>query len=480
MAQDLVSRFRSLYERIHDNIFELCKVYNFQPTWQQREILETVQREHSLPYHKRKKRIAIKSGQGPGKTTIMALITQWRCLRFKGAVGVVTAPTLRQAREVFLAESRRLLEQADPIIRYLVKISKSKIEIGGGDIKWGIECATAIKAENLQGYHEKRMTFVVDEASGVARPLVEQILGTLTNEDSLCIMIGNPNTRDCAFYDCFHQWRHLWHTYTMNAEESPIVDQANVERLREQFGRNSDVYRVRVLGEFPQQDPNCIMSSDDLEACTRNDPYAAALEGGLTKQIGIDFARYGSDESAIYQRSGHAVIAHEIFVKQDPNDVVSKAFTMQRDFSWQDEETQYVADADGMGQGVMIDFHRARKTVLEFHAHGVSYDPQFADKITEAFFCVASLVSARKLYIPNDPILIQQLSARQYFADRADGKIHVESKKVYQKRTSLPSPDRADAFVMAFYSHIYAQSVMTQKTSKGISKKAVGIEMFKM
>jgi len=479
MAQNLITKFQPLYERIHNNIFELCKAYNFCPTDQQMEILKAVQHEHSLPYHKRKKRIAIKSGQGPGKTTIMALIGQWRCLRFVNAMAVVTAPTLRQAREVFLAESRRLLERADPIIQYLIKITKSRIIIGDKP-KWGIECATAIKAENLQGYHQEKMTFLVDEASGVARPLVEQILGTLTNADSLCCMIGNPNTRDCAFYDCFNLWRHLWWTFTMNAEESPIVDQENVKRLREQFGRDSDVYRIRVLGEFPHLDPNAVMSSEDLEACTRNDPYQAALDGGLKKQIGIDFARYGSDESVIYQRSGYAIINHEIFVKKDPNDVVSRAFIIQKESDWDNEETDYVADAGGMGQGVMINFHRAHKKVLEFHNNGVSYDPQFQNKITEAFFIVRDLVRIRKLYIPNDSILIQQLSSRQYEVNKRTGKIEVESKDDYMQRTSLSSPDRADAFVMAFYSQIYASTVMKQKSRTNIDKKAVGIEMFKM
>ena len=480
MAQNLITKFQPLYERIHNNIFELCKAYNFHPTDQQMEIFKKVQHEHSLPYHKRKKRIAVKSGQGPGKTTAMALIAQWRCLRFINAMGVVTAPTLRQAREVFLAESRRLLENADPIIQYLVKITKSRIVIGDKP-KWGVECATAIRAENLQGYHQERMTFLVDEASGVSRPLVEQILGTLTNEDSLCIMIGNPNTRDCAFYDCFHLWRHLWWTFTMNAEESPIVDQENVKRLREQFGRESDVYRVRVLGEFPQLDPSAIMSSEDLEACTRNDPYQAALEGGLKKQFGIDFARYGSDESVIYQRSGYAVINHEIFVKQDPNDVTTRAFIMQREMDWKTEDVDYVADAGGMGQGVMINFHRAHKKILEFHNQGVSYDPQYENKITEAFFMVRDLVRIRKLYIPSDSILIQQLSTRQYQINKRTGKIEVESKDDYMKRTNLSSPDRADAFVMAFYSGIYATSTMIQKGNTSSSgKRAVGVEMFRM
>lgn len=471
MAQGIVGNFGSFYEEIHRDIFKFCKAFDFEPTPQQAELFKILQHESTLPFDQRKKRIAAKSGQGPGKTAAIALAGMWRTARFLDAMTVVTAPTLRQAREVFLAECRRHLYKADPALQKLIKVTKSRVILAERP-KWGIECATAIKAENVQGYHQERMTFIVEEASGVARPIIEQILGTLTNPDSLCCMIGNPNHCDCAFYDCFNSQRHEWHTLTFNAEESPIVDQMNVRRLREQFGKESDVYRVRVLGKFPRQDPSTVMSAEDLEDCTRTDPYKAALAGGQRMQFGLDFARYGSDESVVYQRMGYAVVKHKIFHKKDPNDVVFYAFTMQASTGWKDDKTEFVADAGGMGQGVMHHFHRAKKKIFEFHNQGRPSDSQYENIITEAFFIVAKLARAKAMYIPNDPILIQQLSTRQYYVNRR-GKIQIESKDEYIKRTEKPSPDRADAFVMAFYEDLYAEGMVAGPDAGG---KTVGVK----
>jgi hypothetical protein len=465
------NRYEEFFRRIRENVFEFCKAFGWEPTWQQEEVLKIAQLERDLSPTKRKKRIAVKSGQGPGKTEGSVILAKWRTIQYVNALTIVTAPTMRQGKEVWLSTARRLMEKAHPILKKLIRVTKSKIEFGGLH-DWAIKLATATKAEALQGFHQEHLTFIADEASGVERDIIEQILGTLTNEDSLFLAIGNPNTQDCAFYDMFNMQRAYWHTFTMNAEESPIVDQENVRRLELQFGRHSDVYRVRVLGEFPYMDPNTVMSAEDLEYCTKTDPYQCALDGGRRRFFGIDFARFGDDESVIYQRTGMCVTDHKVFVKKDPNDVLYEAFRMQRDSSWKNEECWYVADAGGMGQGVMKRFYENYKRVHEFHNGGIPWDPQYGDKITEAYFLFATFARARRLHIPSDNSLIQQLSTRQYFLNRK-GKIVLEEKKEYKKRTEF-SPDRADAIVMAFYDVVGAEAQMA-RTGRG--KKRVGVAL---
>lgn len=469
----LVKKWKHVYPQCRDSIFTLCKYLNFAPTKQQSYILKLVQMERDLPVSKRKKRIAVKSGQGPGKTAISNIIATWRVLQHVNALCQVTAPTMRQAKYVWLSEYRRMISKAHPILRKFIKVTKSDVRIGGPDFPdWGIRLSTATKAENFQGIHEEHLTFLVDEASGVDREIVNTIKGTLTNDDSLLIMIGNPNTRDCAFFDCFTRFHKEWHLFTMNAEDSPIVNKENIRKIEEEFGRNSDVFRVRVLGEFPYMDPNCVMSSEDLWRCVENDPYEAAKAAPGEKRFGMDLARYGDAESAIYRRSGLAVVENRIFVKTDPNDVVDRAFEMQARTDWNNKDCTYVVDAGGMGQGVMRNFHKSGRQVHEFHTGGSPRDPQYANKMTEAFFHVAKLAREGKMYIPNDYMLIQQLSSRLYFINKK-GKIILETKDEYVKR-GYESPDRADAFVMCFYPHVKAGGTLI--THKG-TEKTVGLEI---
>ena len=224
--------------------------------------------------------------------------------------------------------------------------------------------------------------------------------------------------------------------------------------------------RVRVAGEFPRQDPNAVMSSEDLWACQGVSRLDAARMCDFSEKrvIAIDFARFGSDESCIVRRQGHAILDVTTYARREPTFVVEQAFAMQRKARWGDRDTMYVVDAGGMGQGVLGRFHECDKNVFEFHNAGKSSKTDYANKITEAYFKVRELVRARRLHLPEDKPFtgkpgevvsivmekaIEQLSSRLYLTDNK-GKLILESKDQYVERM-MESPDRADAIAMACY-----------------------------
>src|SRR5690606_1268772 len=110
---------------------------------------------------------------------------------YQGLV-IVTAPTMKQCREVWLVEARRLMERALPALKKFVKITRTKVEIGGIP-DWGVKTVTATREENAQGFHAEHMMVIAEEASGISREIMTQFKGTLSNPDALFLMIGNPN-----------------------------------------------------------------------------------------------------------------------------------------------------------------------------------------------------------------------------------------------------------------------------------------------
>jgi|TARA_Y100000296_G_C5177394_1_gene260911 hypothetical protein len=472
--------FETLFRSVSKDIFQFCRAINFQPSEQQSKLLRLVE---DATYGNGLRKIAVKSGQGPGKTAVTTVAALWRSLRVHNALTVVTAPTMRQCKEVWLSEVRRTLQAAPAIFRQFIEVTKSKVVICNKP-KWGVDLVTATRPENAQGIHEDNLTIICEEASGIPSEIVETFEGTITNPNSLLLMIGNPNTTKCPFYDCFTRFRHLWATLTFNAEDSPFVSKDNIEYLAEKYGRNSDVFRVRVLGEFPHSDPTSIISVNDLEKCVdlvnSLPTLLSVLRKGYTdhekpfakvQQYGIDFARYGSDESVIYQREGNVITDFEFYAHTDPNDVVDRSFYLQHNQGWKDEDTWFVGDAGGMGQGVMGNFHRAGKNIHEFNNNGTAANKkEYENRITEAWFEFGELVKDQKCSIPNDNILIHQLSQREYDVAK-DGKLRAEPKEAYMKRGN-PSPDRADAMVMAFYDDMIAPIKMTGRPAR----KRVGIQ----
>lgn len=456
----------------------------FKPTWQQCQLLQAVQ---DATYNNGPRRIAVKSGQGPGKSKSAAVAMLWRTLQSVDCLTLVTAPTMRQCRDIPLTESALMLEKADPILRKIISVTKSKVEIMNRPT-WGVKLVTATKSENFSGYHNQGLTVIGEEAAGIDRDIITTVKGTLTNADSLFLLVGNPNNRDCAFFDCFNSQRRLWSTFSWNAEDTArdypwLLDPRRNELIAEEFGRESDVYRIRVLGEFPHQDPNCVISSEDLEKVSGAGLMLAASRierpvdcgGGLARQFGIDLSRYGGDESTIFRRSGNAIVEWRPFVHTDPSDVLDVAFEMQMRAAWADDQAMYVCDAGGMGQGIMHRFYHAGKNIVEFHNGGRSMDSMTYDnRITEAWFRFAKLVKAGRCMIPQDIQLHQQLSGRRYYTTKK-GKLVLETKDDYMKR-GYTSPDRADGCVYAFDDNVHMVGNISGKESGGRSSN-IGVRV---
>lgn len=483
MVSKAARDFKVLYRQIREDIFALCRALNFIPTRQQAEILDRInyaRRQGIL-----RNFMACKSGQGNGKSAIAFIIALFRVLQAQKSLAVLTAPTQRQCRDAFLTRGREIMAAANPVLQRIIEIRASKVEICG-DKDWGIKTVTATDPKNAQGYHVpyakygSTLSIIMEEASGIDREIVTQFKGTISDPDVLMLMIGNPNLRDCSFFDCFNSLRDMWWTYTLNSEvtalENPeILHPSRNKEIEAEFGANSDVYRIRVLGDFPFQDPDCVISSEDLENCTRTDLLAISrimrqTGKGMFRahQFGIDFARFGGDESVIYQRLGNAIFDQWRGSHVDPNDLVDKAFAMQVGLGWSNEDTWWVPDAGGMGQGVMANFYRAgRNNVLEFHTGGTPADRQYANLMTEAWFNVGRMAKAKKLHIPKDQRLIQQLSSRRYTTNK-DGRLIIWDKNQYMKE-GHDSPDRADACVMAMYDQLMigGQSVRQPAGKRG-------------
>lgn len=474
-------RFGEFYRNISEDIYKFCEALRFTPTWQQRQLLDAIM---AAKTGRGPRRIATRSGQGPGKTKSSVVGGLWCTLRDVDALTIVTAPTMRQCRDVWMVEARRTLEGADPMLKKIINVTKTKIEVMGRP-DWGVKLVTATREENAQGYHQANMTVIGEEASGIPRDIITQFKGTLSNPDSLFILIGNPNTLDCAFHDCFSTQRSGWLNLHWNAEDTAkdypwILDPQRNKDLEEEFGRDSDVYRIRVLGEFPLSDPNCVLSVRELEEVAGPEHMLAASRmeraddagKGFARQFGIDLARYGGDESTIFQRSGNAIVDWAHFAHREPAEVIRASFGMQRKASWTDRDTTYVCDAGGMGQGSMHVFYEAGKSVVEFSNGGRAMDSEmYENRITEAWFRFANKhVRPRRCMIPADPLTIKQLATRRYFTTRK-GKLVLETKDEYAKR-GYDSPDRADGIVYAFDDHVEAVGHVATRTIEGERQEA--------
>lgn len=462
-ATDPISIF---LKRCKSDINFYFRLIGFTPTWQQQQYVDAIVAGES--------NVAVRSGKGPGKTSVTAACLPWWTMTRPMSNIVVTAPTMRQCKDFWLAEAEKWISGGDPVLRQIFKFTNTGFGVRGHKAnQWGCILATATNPEAFQGLHNTNLLVYCEEASGVDRAIMQAIQDTMSGHkgDNVWHCVGNPNTRTCRFFDFFHSLEgNPWHTLHWNAEETPISAWFSGERnleIEEEFGKDSDVYRVAVLGEFPSIDPDSLISEIDLNKCFGRDAYARAFaHPDTTKQIGVDLARFGGDECVNIFRNGRVMLSMEAQSKIDPNTMIDRAVMMQDQLKWANEKCIYVVDTSGMGEtavGHLGGKRRMGKRVHEFYSQNTAAEcTKYANKITEAWCGFARMVRSGDLYLGDKPDrkLVYQLIARKYGIDK-DGRIKIETKDEYKKRLADDdtggelgkSPDRADAIVMAFYEH---------------------------
>ena len=418
-------------------------------------------------------KVAIKSGQGVGKTGMEAAVLLWFLTCFPYPRIVATAPTRQQLNDVLWSEVSKW-QSRSPILSRILKWTKTYIYMVGQEKRWFAVARTATKPENMQGFHEDNMLFIVDEASGVADPIMEAILGTLSGNNNKLLMCGNPTRASGTFFDAFHADRSLYQCHTVSSADSPRTNKDNIEALIRKYGKDSNVVLVRVFGEFPKQEDDVYIG---LPAAER----ACMLERDEKQRIqrisfGVDVARYGDDETIIIQNAGGEITCPVSFKGKSLMQTVGAIVRLYRQAIEAYPEyggMVYVnIDDTGLGGGVTdrleevkVEEHLSRLVIVPINAASrvpedvvedgsktVKAGDVYDNLTTYMWSLIKSGLENENLYmqgVAKDNELIAQITCRKYRLT-SRGKVVLESKDDMKKR-GLSSPDRADALALSLY-----------------------------
>ena len=109
------------------------------------------------------------------------------------------------------------------IILLLILFGPIKIQNRIFPERWFATARTASKPENMAGFHEEHLLFVIDEASGVADQIYETIEGALTTKDAKLLLCGNPTKNFGVFKRAFFEDRYLYYTIKVNCMDTNRV-----------------------------------------------------------------------------------------------------------------------------------------------------------------------------------------------------------------------------------------------------------------
>ncbi len=304
--------------------------------------------------------------------------------------------------------------------------------------------------------------------------IYEAIEAVMTSDGSRLLLIGNPTTVSGVFRRAFHEERSIYHCITISALDSPNVKTGRitipglttpgwVEERRQIWGEENPLYRARVLGEFPDQAPDTLVPLSAVEATARRweatDPDAVITSPGADSQsaypgpaevierevvLAVDVARFGSDNSVILRRRGLRIEEILTFNGMDTMQLVGWIVAAIREF----QPLQTCIDEVGVGGGVVDRLREQGYGVRGFNgpmplARETS-SPTCGPRATGA---CGTCLPPEKLPFPR-PAVDRRVSLHP-LRPRQQGHIKIDSKDEMRKR-GIPSPDKADALMLAF------------------------------
>ena len=410
------------------------------------------------------RRVAVKAGNGLGKGFCAAVAVLWFMHTHPDeAITLTTAPTFRQVRHILWRQIHRLY---NPVAETLGgRMFDTRWELSDERYALGL---SADGADQFQGFHSPYMFIVVDEAEGVSEEIYEAIESVMTSANPLLLLIGNPTTMSGAFRRAFHEEQAIYRNITISALDSPNVQAGRivvpglttsqwVEERRQIWGEKDHIFQSRVLGEFPDQGDDTLFPLSDLQGAVRNIVDAESWTvGGETVTgaeraareeviLAVDVARFGTDRSVILRRRGECVEDIRVLNQMDTMQLTGWVSAAIREFKPQEVRV----DEIGVGAGVV---DRLRE--LSHQVRGVNVanrardDKLFTNLRAEGYWSLRERFRSGRISIPHDRQLITELAALRYGYD-SSGRVKMESKDDMRKR-GLPSPDKADALMLAF------------------------------
>jgi hypothetical protein len=284
----------------------------------------------------------------------------------------------------------------------------------------------------------------------------------MTQADNKVILIGNPTRNTGYFYETHFKpgVRENWNKLHWDSRKSSNVTPDMVEYFAKKYGVDSNVFRIRVMGEPPLDSENTLIPLAWAMQCMDNEVAVAEDE---PLYLGIDVARYGEDSSVILPRQGLRINPWRTFQSMDT--ITLGGFINQE---YMEQEASGIAiDEIGVGAGV-TDW-------LMKHGHlkcfGVnvaraSSDLEKYDRLRDELWIRVREKCMKGLYqFPGGELgqlLCDELSQPTYTFN-AHGGFKVESKKEMKTR-GVMSPNIADALCLTEYFASFSNRVFGSKS----------------
>ena len=239
-------------------------------------------------------RVAIASGHGIGKSTIVAWLVDWIMSTRPYAIGTVTANTFTQLSTKTWAQIHKWTALC--ITAHWFGLTGDRMYHKDFPKSWFCS-AQSSKEENSEafaGQHAATSTsfYFFDEASAIPDKIFEVAEGGLTDGESMIFLFGNPTRNSGKFWKvCFGPDRPRWLHKSIDSRTSALTNKTQIAEWANDYGDDSDFFRVRVRGVPPRASDLQFIGSDRVGTAQSNQALSLADDPLIA---GVDISGGGS------------------------------------------------------------------------------------------------------------------------------------------------------------------------------------------
>lgn len=446
-------------------------------------------------------RTAIAACHDVGKSFLMARIAMTFLNVYPNSKVITSAPTYNQVEKILWSEIRSAHAKAKFPLGGRLNLTDwsfspdwfalgftPRNEASGGEGQ-GTQ-------SSFQGFHAEHVLVIFDEATGIPLNIWTQAEGLLTSAHVKFVAIGNPTSASSEFYNCFKDpaWAKVYLTCFdspnliangITTEEKLKAEIAKVSAMNDVEARaHLDSYKVvrpyllttkwvvqsamkwgidhpltvsKVLGKFPKASADTLLPLGYVEDAQLRVYFPVAAD---RKIIGADVARFGTDSTVLTGMHGRKQLSRNEFYKFDTTEVVGEIINMSREMGGADI---IVVDETGIGGGVVDGLRDAVRTEAlpkTCEIRGVQFGAACEDEEDQEKYVnlkarmfgllQKDLKDENGIVLLKESVYSDELPTIRYRFDKK-GRMIIESKDEYKKRTGRKSPDSADSLALANY-----------------------------
>jgi len=233
-------------------------------------------------------------------------------------------------------------------------------------------------------------------------------------------------------------------------KDNPYLPKSYIPTLIDAFKHRPELVEAYVNGSWDQLEGGDILIKHKWVI----DAVEKQLPTNLDRRVTVcDIAWQGNDETVIYNMIDNRVVGELIFGAKQPEYSAAKIMEM----SVKNNSDLIALDCDGFGGGVAglirvwLSESKSSKTFYEIRSgKNAENEDQYVNSRTEMWFHAAKLLADGEVSIPNDQVLIGQLTGLKYSPNGSKGRFAAETSKDYKARMD-GSPDRACGVVYGWW-----------------------------